>query len=326
MGLDTKGRQAHRTLRRFDGIAGPPCPTRRHPTREIRNAVAKPCGRKHATQMIKATCGHMPTPRDRSPLRRRRAKARSTDSDARIRSDSRTQTRAKQQPAAPPETAQRQGGPRHRAQEAAPAAWCCDNGAPPAGRHPAASSRRNGQPLMQESTSSNARSIPYVSLTIAIADVADANTAIAADPDGAPRPMDRRQIAKVIERRSACRATSPAPTYAAATIRWCRRAAMGDRAMVGVMSWGQPTAWRGTDQQPVIGIRYPGTCASPSSICRATPTSTTRLGSALTRRHAVVSRRERGTEVFVLGIKSARHQLDMTNMALPAVRDMLRGW
>src|SRR5258708_890642 len=126
----------------------------------------------------------------------------------------------------------------------------------PGGGRPTAS----GQPLMQEVYFLERALDPYVSLTIGDREtVLTRNTAVLLIPDGAaPSAADREEIAKWIERGGiAVRFAGPnlatgndplVPT----------RLRLGDRALGGVMSWGQPTALAEFPaNSPFLGIPIP---------------------------------------------------------------------
>jgi hypothetical protein len=118
----------------------------------------------------------------------------------------------------------------------------------------------NGQPLLQEVYFLERALDPYVSLTIGDREtVLNRSTAVLLVPDGAsPSANDRDEIAKWIERGGiAVRFAGPnlaagGDTLVPTPLR------LGDRALGGVMSWGQPSALAEFPaNSPFLGIPVP---------------------------------------------------------------------
>src|SRR5712671_2203966 len=124
------------------------------------------------------------------------------------------------------------------------------------GERPTAS----GQPLMQEVYFLERALDPYVSLTIGDREtVLTRNTAVLLIPDGAaPSANDRDEIAKWIERGGVA-VRFAGPNLAAGNDPLVpTRLRLGDRALGGVMSWGQPTALAEfPTNSPFLGIPIP---------------------------------------------------------------------
>lgn len=117
-----------------------------------------------------------------------------------------------------------------------------------------------GQPLLQEVYFLERALDPYVSLSIGDREsVLTRNTAVLLIPDGAaPSANDREEIAKWIERGGvAVRFAGPnlaqgADTLVPTPLR------LGDRALGGIMSWGQPSALAEfPPNSPFLGIAIP---------------------------------------------------------------------
>lgn len=117
-----------------------------------------------------------------------------------------------------------------------------------------------GQPLLQEIYFLERALDPYVSLSIGDREsVLTRNTAVLLIPDGAaPSANDREEIAKWIERGGvAVRFAGPnlaagADTLVPTPLR------LGDRALGGIMSWGQPSALAEfPPNSPFLGIPIP---------------------------------------------------------------------
>ena len=119
----------------------------------------------------------------------------------------------------------------------------------------------NGQPLLQEVYFLEKALDPYVSLSIGDREtVLNRNTAVLLIPDGAvPSAADRDEIAKWIERGGvAVRFAGPnlaaggGDTLVPVPLR------LGDRALGGVMSWGEPSALAEFPaNSPFVGIAIP---------------------------------------------------------------------
>jgi hypothetical protein len=117
-----------------------------------------------------------------------------------------------------------------------------------------------GQPLLQEIYFLERALDPYVSLSIGdLETVLSRNTAVLLIPDGAvPSANDREEIAKWIERGGvAVRFAGPNLAAGADTL-VPTRLRLGDRALGGVMSWGQPSALAEFPaNSPFLGIPVP---------------------------------------------------------------------
>ena len=124
------------------------------------------------------------------------------------------------------------------------------------GERPTAS----GQPLLQEVYFLERALDPYVSLTIGDREtVLNRNTAVLLIPDGAaPSANDREEIAKWIERGGVA-VRFAGPNLAQGTDPLVpTRLRLGDRALGGVMSWGQPSALAEFPaNSPFLGIPIP---------------------------------------------------------------------
>ncbi len=117
-----------------------------------------------------------------------------------------------------------------------------------------------GQPLLQEVYFLERALDPYVSLTIGDREtVLTRNTAVLLIPDGAaPSANDREEIAKWIERGGVA-VRFAGPNLAQGTDPLVpTRLRLGDRALGGVMSWGQPSALSEFPaNSPFLGIPIP---------------------------------------------------------------------
>ena len=117
-----------------------------------------------------------------------------------------------------------------------------------------------GQPLLQEIYYLERALDPYVSLTIGDREaVLNRSTAVLLIPDSAaPSPGDREEIAKWIERGGVA-VRFAGPNLAAGTDNLVPTPLrLGDRALGGVMSWGQPTALAEFPaNSPFLGIAIP---------------------------------------------------------------------
>ncbi len=117
-----------------------------------------------------------------------------------------------------------------------------------------------GQPLLQEVYFLERALDPYVSLTIGDREsVLNRSTAVLLIPDGAaPSANDREEIAKWIER-GGIAVRFAGPNLAQGTDPLVpTRLRLGDRALGGVMSWGQPSALSEFPaNSPFLGIPIP---------------------------------------------------------------------
>ena len=117
-----------------------------------------------------------------------------------------------------------------------------------------------GQPLLQEIYFLERALDPYVSLTIGDREtVLNRSTAVLLIPDGAaPSPADREDIAKWIERGGVA-VRFAGPNLAAGSDNLVPTPLrLGDRALGGVMSWGQPSALAEfPSNSPFLGIPIP---------------------------------------------------------------------
>ncbi|MPZ29679.1 MAG: DUF4159 domain-containing protein [Rhodospirillales bacterium] len=117
-----------------------------------------------------------------------------------------------------------------------------------------------GQPLLQEVYFLERALDPYVSLTIGDREtVLNRSTAVLLVPDGAaPSANDREEIAKWIERGGVA-VRFAGPNLAAGNDPLVpTRLRLGDRALGGVMSWGQPSALAEFPaNSPFLGIPIP---------------------------------------------------------------------
>ena len=117
-----------------------------------------------------------------------------------------------------------------------------------------------GQPLLQEVYFLERALDPYVSLSIGDLDtVLTRNTAVLLIPDGAvPSTNDREEIAKWIERGGVAVRFAGANLAAGGDTLVPTRLRLGDRALGGVMSWGEPTALAEFPaNSPFLGIPVP---------------------------------------------------------------------
>ena len=175
-----------------------------------------------------------------------------------------------------------------------------------------------GQPLMQEVYFLERALDPYVSLTIGDREtVLTRNTAVLLIPDGAaPSANDRDEIAKWIERGGvAVRFAGPnlasgndplVPT----------RLRLGDRALGGVMSWGQPTALAEFPaNSPFLGIPIPKDVRiSQQVLAEPTPDLADKTWARLTDGTPLVTGEKRGQGYLVLVHTTAN--TNWSNMAL----------
>ncbi|OFW97665.1 MAG: hypothetical protein A3D94_18115 [Alphaproteobacteria bacterium RIFCSPHIGHO2_12_FULL_66_14] len=117
-----------------------------------------------------------------------------------------------------------------------------------------------GQPLLQEIYFLERALDPYVSLSIGdLESVLTRSTAVLLIPDGAvPSANDREEIAKWIERGGVAVRFAGANLAAGADTLVPTRLRLGDRALGGVMSWGEPSALAEFPaNSPFLGIPIP---------------------------------------------------------------------
>ncbi len=118
----------------------------------------------------------------------------------------------------------------------------------------------NGQPLLQEIYYLERALDPYVTLTIGDREtVLNRGTAVLLIPDSAaPSPADREEIAKWIERGGVAVRFAGSNLAAGSDTLVPTPLRLGDRALGGVMSWGQPTALAEFPaNSPFLGIAIP---------------------------------------------------------------------
>ncbi|HTB38837.1 MAG TPA: DUF4159 domain-containing protein, partial [Reyranella sp.] len=176
----------------------------------------------------------------------------------------------------------------------------------------------NGQPLMQEVYFLEKALDPYVSLSIGDREtVLTRNTAVLLIPDGAaPSAADREEIAKWIERGGiAVRFAGPnlaagGDTLVPTPLR------LGDRALGGVMSWGQPTALAEfPPNSPFLGIPIPKDVRiSQQVLAEPTPDLADKTWARLTDGTPLVTAEKRGQGYLVLMHTTAN--TNWSNMAL----------
>ncbi len=168
------------------------------------------------------------------------------------------------------------------------------------GERPTAS----GQPLMQEVYFLERALDPYVSLSIGDREtVLTRNTAVLLIPDGAaPSAADREEIAKWIERGGiAVRFAGPnLATGNDPLVPTPLR--LGDRALGGVMSWGQPTALAEFPaNSPFLGIPIPKDVRiSQQVLAEPTPDLADKTWARLTDGTPLVTAEKRGQGYLVL--------------------------
>lgn len=175
-----------------------------------------------------------------------------------------------------------------------------------------------GQPLLQEVYFLERALDPYVSLTIGDREtVLTRNTAVLLIPDGAaPSPNDRDEIAKWIERGGiAVRFAGPnlatgSDTLVPTPLR------LGDRALGGVMSWGQPSALAEFPaNSPFLGIPIPKDVRIQQQVlAEPTPDLADKTWARLTDGTPLVTGEKRGQGYLVLIHTTAN--TGWSNMAL----------
>ncbi len=176
----------------------------------------------------------------------------------------------------------------------------------------------NGQPLMQEVYFLEKALDPYVSLTIGDREtVLTRNTAVLLIPDGAaPSAADREEIAKWIEGGGvAVRFAGPNLAAGGDTL-VPTRLRLGDRALGGVMSWGQPTALAEFPaNSPFLGIPIPKDVRiSQQVLAEPTPDLADKTWARLTDGTPLVTAEKRGQGYLVLMHTTAN--TSWSNMAL----------
>jgi hypothetical protein len=175
-----------------------------------------------------------------------------------------------------------------------------------------------GQPLLQEVYFLERALDPYVSLTIGDREtVLTRNTAVLLIPDGAaPSPNDRDEIAKWIERGGiAVRFAGPnLATGSDALVPTPLR--LGDRALGGVMSWGQPSALAEFPaNSPFLGIPIPKDVRIQQQVlAEPTPDLADKTWARLTDGTPLVTGEKRGQGYLVLIHTTAN--TGWSNMAL----------
>src|SRR5580704_15838835 len=177
----------------------------------------------------------------------------------------------------------------------------------------------NGQPLMQEVYFLERALDPYVSLSIGDREtVLTRNTAVLLIPDGAaPSATDRDEIAKWIERGGvAVRFAGPNLAAAGDDTLVPTRLRLGDRALGGVMSWGQPTALAEFPaNSPFLGIPIPKDVRiSQQVLAEPTPDLADKTWARLTDGTPLVTGEKRGQGYLVLVHTTAN--TSWSNMAL----------
>jgi uncharacterized protein DUF4159/aerotolerance regulator-like protein len=161
-----------------------------------------------------------------------------------------------------------------------------------------------GQPLLQEVYYLERALDPYVSLSIGDREtVLTRNTAVLLVPDGAaPSPNDREEIAKWIERGGvAVRFAGPnLATGNDPLVPTPLR--LGDRALGGVMSWGQPaTLAEFPANSPFLGITMPKDVRiSQQVLAEPTPDLADKTWARLTDGTPLVTAEKRGQGYLVL--------------------------
>jgi Domain of unknown function (DUF4159)/Aerotolerance regulator N-terminal len=185
----------------------------------------------------------------------------------------------------------------------------------------------NGQPLLQEVYFLERALDPYVSLSIGDREtVLTRNTAVLLIPDGAaPSAADRDEIAKWIERGGvAVRFAGPnlaagGDTLVPTPLR------LGDRALGGVMSWGQPaTLAEFPANSPFLGISIPKDVRiSQQVLAEPTPDLADKTWARLSDGTPLVTAEKRGQGYLVLIHTTAN--TGWSNMALSGLFvDMLQ--
>ncbi len=165
-------------------------------------------------------------------------------------------------------------------------------------------STAGGQPLLQEVYFLERALDPYVSLTIGDREtVLSRSTAVLLIPDGAaPSPSDRDEIAAWIERGGvAVRFAGPHLAAGGDTLVPVRLR-LGDRALGGVMSWGQPSSLAEFPaNSPFLGIPIPKDVrVSQQVLAEPTPDLGDKTWARLTDGTPLVTAEKRGQGYLVL--------------------------
>jgi hypothetical protein len=175
-----------------------------------------------------------------------------------------------------------------------------------------------GQPLLQEVYFLERALDPYVSLSIGDREaVLTRNTAVLLIPDGAaPSTSDRDEIAKWIERGGiAVRFAGPNLAAGGDTL-IPTQLRLGDRALGGVMSWGQPSALAEFPaNSPFLGIAVPKDVRiSQQVLAEPTPDLADKTWARLADGTPLVTAEKRGQGYLVLIHTTAN--TNWSNMAL----------
>ncbi|MBV8188603.1 MAG: DUF4159 domain-containing protein [Alphaproteobacteria bacterium] len=161
-----------------------------------------------------------------------------------------------------------------------------------------------GQPLLQEVYFLEKALDPYVSLSIGDREtVLTRNTSVLLIPDGAsPSPADREEIAKWIER-GGIAVRFAGPNLAIANDNLVPTPLrLGDRALGGIMSWGQPaTLAEFPANSPFLGIQIPKDVRiSQQVLAEPTPDLADKTWARLTDGTPLVTAEKRGQGYLVL--------------------------
>jgi uncharacterized protein DUF4159/aerotolerance regulator-like protein len=185
----------------------------------------------------------------------------------------------------------------------------------------------NGQPLLQEVYYLERALDPYVSLTIGDREtVLTRNTSVLLIPDSAaPSPADREEIAKWIER-GGIAVRFAGPNLAAGNDNLVPTPLrLGDRALGGVMSWGQPSALAEfPTNSPFLGIAVPKDVRIQQQVlAEPTPDLADKTWARLTDGTPLVTAEKRGQGYLVLFHTTAN--TNWSNVALSGLFvDMLQ--
>jgi Domain of unknown function (DUF4159)/Aerotolerance regulator N-terminal len=162
----------------------------------------------------------------------------------------------------------------------------------------------NGQPLLQEVYFLEKALDPYVSLSVGDREtVLTRNTAVLLIPDGAvPSAADRDEIAKWIERGGVAVRFAGPNLAAAGDNLMPVPLRLGDRALGGVMSWGQPSALAEFPaNSPFVGIPIPKDVRiSQQVLAEPTPDLADKTWARLTDGTPLVTGEKRGQGYLVL--------------------------
>jgi len=186
----------------------------------------------------------------------------------------------------------------------------------------------NGQPLLQEVYYLDKALDPYVSLSVGDREtVLTRSTAVLLIPDSsAPSANDREEIAKWIERGGvAVRFAGPNLAAAGGDNLVPTPLRIGDRALGGVMSWGQPTQLAPfPPNSPFLGIPVPKDVRiSQQVLAEPTPDLTEKTWARLTDGTPLVTGEKRGQGYLVLVHTTAN--TNWSNLALSGLFvDMLQ--